>query len=477
MKMHNLFLVVAASLFTVSGARAQIAVYDYRGSSTVLGSNSTSAFTAAGSLAIDLNTYQATYIGLLGSGIGRSRQVYFQETPLENFVITQIYGPRQQTYTVLAKAESPGTQHAGVILQSASAIGLNSNLTIKTLPTKLNWILPRSFKSTGLVLTADQNFDYLGQERGTYTLNTKMTTLWNNAGLTLAEYIAFVRNIHVNKGVQELVLPTATPTPTPTPTPTQSVGGIINSDTVWSDTSVIYAITSKVQVAYGATLTISPGVRVQNGTVEVFGRLMVEGTAQNPALLSGVNILPGSQSSARNFEIILRHAGITGGSVYSATGNGIYGTLTMEDSVVEDVGSYMYIWYPTSTVTIRRNIFSNCGSGNNAWIDGGSNGVDIVVENNVFKNCAPVVNWAAYSNAQMLVRYNTFLPANGATAVGFRPGYTLATMDARENYWGTTDETQIGTMIFDQNDDLGTSGVIPFKPFLTAPHPNTPVAP
>ena len=272
--------------------------------------------------------------------------------------------------------------------------------------------------------------------------------------------------------------PSPTPTPTPMPTPTQSVGGIINSDTVWSDTSVIYAITSKVQIAYGTTLTISPGVRVQNGTVEVFGRLIVKGTAQNPALLSGVNILPGSQSRARNFEIILQHARITGGSVYSPTGNGIYGTLTMEDSVVEDVGSYMHIWYPTSTAIIRRNIFSNCGSGNDAWIDGGSGyGVDIVVENNVFKNCAPVVNWAAYSNAQMLVRYNTFLPANGATAVGFRLGYTSATMDARENYWGTTDETQIGTMIFDQNDDLGTSGVIPFKPFLTAPHPNTPVAP
>lgn len=209
MRTNSLFLAVAAFTFMVSGARAQIAIYDYRGSSTALGSNSTLASTAAGSLAIDLDTYQATYIGLLGFGTGRSRQVYFQETPLENFVITQIYGPRNQTYTVLAKAESPGTQYAGVTLQSVSAIGLNSNITIKTLPSKLNWILPKSLKSTGLVLTADQSSEYLGQETGTYTLNTKVTTSWNNAGLTLAQYIAFVRNIHVNNGIQEIVLPPA----------------------------------------------------------------------------------------------------------------------------------------------------------------------------------------------------------------------------------------------------------------------------
>lgn len=209
MRIYSIFLSVAVFFLATSGVRAQIAVYDYRGSSTVLGGNSTLASTAAGALAIDLTTLQATYIGLLGFGSGRNKQVYFQETPLENFVITQIYGPRNQTYTVLAKAESPGTQYAGVTLQSASAIGLNANITIKTLPSTLNWILPRSLKSAGLVLTADQSSEYLGQETGTYTLNTKVTTSWNNAGLTLAQYIAFVRNIHVNNGIQEIVLPPA----------------------------------------------------------------------------------------------------------------------------------------------------------------------------------------------------------------------------------------------------------------------------
>ena len=47
-------------------------------------------------------------------------------------------------------------------------------------------------------------------------------------------------------------------------------------------------------------------------------------------------------------------------------------------------------------------------------------------------------------------------------------------LDATENYWSTTDETVIESMILDVNDDLGLNRAIPYSPVLTAPHADTP---
>jgi hypothetical protein len=198
------FIVVA----TTANLHAQIAIYVYKGSAATIGGGGKLNATAAGSLAIDLNTYQATYIGLTAYGTGKNRVVYFQETPLQNFITTQIYGPKGTSYTVLAKAEAPGTQFAGVVLEQAQAVGLNAILTIQTLPSKLNWILPRSLKSVGLVLAEEGGADYLARESGTYTLSSKVTTSYNNAGLSVGDYVSFIRNFYIQKGIQEMVLPT-----------------------------------------------------------------------------------------------------------------------------------------------------------------------------------------------------------------------------------------------------------------------------
>lgn len=212
MRTRIAFLVVAV-LFTGfllnSNLHAQIAIYDYRGTAQTIGAEATLPARAAGNLVIDLTTYEATYIGLISMGAGRSGVLYFQETPLQNVLFTQIYGPRGASYTVVAKAEAPGTQYADVVLEQSQAVGQNSWLTIQTLPTQLNWILPRSLVSTGFVIAEDTNYDYLSREKGTYRLNTKLTILYNNASLSSADFVSFVRNYHTQRGVQELVLPPA----------------------------------------------------------------------------------------------------------------------------------------------------------------------------------------------------------------------------------------------------------------------------
>ena len=204
-------LLVSIIVATAANLNAQIAIYSYKGSASTVGGGGRLTATAAGSLAIDLSTYQATYIGLTAFGTGKSRVVYFQETPLQNFITTQISGPKGSSYTVFAKAEAPGTQFAGVALEQAQAIGLNSNLTIRTLPSRLNWILPSSLKSVGLVLAQEGGVDYLASESGTYTLALKATTSYNNARLSVGNYVSFIRNFYIQKGIQEMVLPPGAP--------------------------------------------------------------------------------------------------------------------------------------------------------------------------------------------------------------------------------------------------------------------------
>jgi hypothetical protein len=207
--MKKITLVISLVLVFSQSNHAQIAIYDYKGTTTVLGGGSNQPTSAVGNLAFDLNTMEAVYIGLLTFGKGRKTQMFFQETPLVNFISTQVLGPRSSSYTILAKAEAPGTQYAGVVLQSSQAIGINSNNVIQTSPSRLNWILPKSLKSSGLGITEDSSFDYLSQESGTYTFNSKLTIAYNNTGSSVSAYVSFVRNFYSSRGIQEIVLPPA----------------------------------------------------------------------------------------------------------------------------------------------------------------------------------------------------------------------------------------------------------------------------
>ena len=203
--MKTNLLIVFTLITFITKLQSQIVIYDFKGSATAIGGRSSLSTTAIGNLAWDLNTNQATYIGLITFSSGKNKFVYFQETPLENFVITQIYAPKNITYTVHAKAEAPGTQFAGVFLEQAQATGINSSNTIQTSP-KLNWILPKSLSSSGFVITEAGNYDYLGQSTGTYTLNSKLTISSNNSGISVNTYISSLRNYYTQKGYQEYVL-------------------------------------------------------------------------------------------------------------------------------------------------------------------------------------------------------------------------------------------------------------------------------
>jgi len=255
------------------------------------------------------------------------------------------------------------------------------------------------------------------------------------------------------------------------------VSGIVNSNTTWS-TGNRYRLTGTVQIAHGSTLTIQPGVEVlgQGKELQVFGHLTVAGTSASRVVLDNVQTeLRGTTSAYASIDISF--AEIKTGAVMPATGNAIYGSMNLSDSVIRNT-SYMYVWYPVANTTIERNIFINTGG-----VSVGTKGSVIVgIRNNVFSGSSgdngeiySVENWASNNTSETIVEHNTFLDTD-RIALRLPSGYTGAAMTAANNYWSTTNTATIESMIFDNNDDLQSADSIPYSPYLSAPHADTPDA-
>ncbi|UZJ44972.1 hypothetical protein OOT55_02645 [Marinimicrobium sp. C6131] len=257
------------------------------------------------------------------------------------------------------------------------------------------------------------------------------------------------------------------------------LGGIIYSDQLLNENQSPYKAYEDVQVAHNTTVNIQPGVNLEgdNRNFSVFGIFKVEGAPNNNVRINNLHIVPGNNSTSDPpFKIDLTFLSLRGGSLYYPTGNAIYGTLILTDSVIEGI-PYVHLWYPVDDVTIARNIFIDTGG----LSIGLSTGVNATVENNVFirnqgsstSSGYAVQSWATYDSSVLTVSKNSFLSTD-RIAVELRPGHSNASMDARENYWGTTDEGIIESMIYDINDDLSATDQIPYTPYLSEPHPDTP---
>jgi hypothetical protein len=94
----------------------------------------------------------------------------FSVAPLQNHRLDTVRGPRGTTYTVLSKAESPGTQVAGTLSELVYGRGLNSEVVIDSTGVRR---LPRTLSTIGrsLLLDAGTGGVFAGESSGTAVLD------------------------------------------------------------------------------------------------------------------------------------------------------------------------------------------------------------------------------------------------------------------------------------------------------------------
>jgi hypothetical protein len=227
-----------------------------------------------------------------------------------------------------------------------------------------------------------------------------------------------------------------------------------------------YVLGGTVQL--GGTVRVQPGAEIlgRDQALEAHDTLLIQGTAESPAVLRQVRIIPvGSRSNHARVEI--EGAYFEGGSPYdNASIN--YATLSLKNSVLRGIGGIGMSW-PKGTCTIQHNIFDGFGP----LLVTAEYPVDIL--DNYFRNPTGWVGiYVSAALDGLHLNGNTFEPGS-QPLLQLGALEPLPNIDATNNYWGSAGESDIAALIFDRNDDLRIENTVPFQPFLMGPSTTAPV--
>lgn len=254
-----------------------------------------------------------------------------------------------------------------------------------------------------------------------------------------------------------------------------TLSGVLSASATYGTSGSPYCISGSLQIPGGIAVRFDPGTSVSGGRIVVQGALSVLGTAAAKARMTDVDVVPAGLQAA-NHNITITFADISRGSLYAPTGNAIYGSLTLTDSRVSNLGSYLYLWYPLGVNTIARNVFVGSGGISYGLNFPSASGLSLSIVNNHFSTWTTgyaVQNWAQYGTGAVVVEGNTFA-STSQVAVMLPGGYTDSALAAPNNYWGTTDTAVIEQMIYDRRVDVTSAGYVTFTPFLSSPAASTP---
>jgi parallel beta-helix repeat protein len=254
-----------------------------------------------------------------------------------------------------------------------------------------------------------------------------------------------------------------------TATPGSCVAGQLGGSSVWGPNDSPVGLIGPLLVASNASLTIQPGVQVLaygNFLAQVDGTLQALGQSTNPVVFSsgkaapsrgdwgGLQFNPGSSNNPcvlSNVVISYAQEGVTCSSASPAivsstiqfcSGQGINLTRSsplIQGCVVQQNNSYGIYCYDASSPLIQGNqVLSNSSYG--LYLYGTA---------------------ASGHNSQPVITGNTLL-GNGGYALFsynyYQPNQT--TVDARSNWWGTTDPIAIANLVYDYTDNPNSSPVV-----------------
>ena len=268
----------------------------------------------------------------------------------------------------------------------------------------------------------------------------------------------------------------AAPNAAPNAAGTMVSNTIITSDTTWLAADGPFTVQGRVQVAAGATLTIEAGaVVVVQQTIELEGGLTLAGSAATPVRLQAdAPIFRGiGEYDEPSRQVRIEHAEIRGPAALTVP-NTKYLGLTITDSQLTDIMQSSYLWYPTSLL-LERNVFTNVNT-----LEIGTNHVSAIIRHNRFRSrsyfsgyngASQIVSWAAYGTP-LMVTGNVFEPS-------IRPRILEVSIDgaidARSNYFSTTDRSAVDGWVRDKNDDLSLPSTVLLDPVLDAAPLEAPV--
>jgi hypothetical protein len=250
--------------------------------------------------------------------------------------------------------------------------------------------------------------------------------------------------------------------PTPTPPPIREVGGQLSGNTTWTPDH-IYLVTSDLQVASGATLTVTAGtvMKFSGTSLSIAGTLIAIGTSDRPAVFTtdtewkGIKIVNPDTNSVMSHSIVEKVVG----TALDVDG----GKVTVEDSIFRNSSQGMYI--RSSKTSINRNVIHSNSLG---LLMGEA--IHIIVYRNSIRNnnegimvLGPRGNLSFIeNNIESNAQIGMVLAGTGDRAV-----------NAANNWWGTADKSAIERLIRHGNDDPSLSTVI-YEPFAIQPIPAAP---
>jgi hypothetical protein len=245
-----------------------------------------------------------------------------------------------------------------------------------------------------------------------------------------------------------------------------STASRITSNTTWSNTSVPYEYSGGVEVAEGATLIITPGVKVQNTTFYLYGNLSIQGTSSSPTILDRVRLKGPQTGLCPCPRVNITYATIENSPDFMWYQ---FGNSSISNSYflnLENAGgsAYSYIWYPNGNISFTSNVFVN-----KSFSIGHSNNIQVTFTGNTFYGKSSVQNWAAYQTSMTSLSNNYFqTPFEGILSLP--SGYTHTKMSATSNYWegASGDIEKVKSWILDRNDSSGRASTIALTPLLSS---------
>jgi hypothetical protein len=209
MNFHLLSFILAI-LFAVPCANAAQAIYKTVGHETLIGDGRIFKVVTKGFMVLDIDsTNQSTNVTATAiGGFTLNGQKYFTVVPLQNHRLVRVTGPNGDIYDVIAKAESPGTQFAGTILESVYYQGKESPVTI--LPSgPIN--LPKTTfgKEQEITRNDASGITLAGTGTETATLDVKGSLESNTNGESFDSVVTRLAAIFIQAGYTQVTAPAA----------------------------------------------------------------------------------------------------------------------------------------------------------------------------------------------------------------------------------------------------------------------------